>query len=76
MNVPTAMHQYWNRVSQANCFATSASKRILLVRAILGGLRKHWIDRLCTGGYAVVLAKHPKARRGFEEMPPGHRRSS
>lgn len=22
----------------------------------------------------AALAKHPKARRGFEEMPPGHRR--
>jgi uncharacterized protein YdeI (YjbR/CyaY-like superfamily) len=22
----------------------------------------------------AALAKHPKARQGFEEMPPGHRR--
>jgi hypothetical protein len=25
-------------------------------------------------GLRAALAKHPKARRGFDEMPPGHRR--
>jgi Bacteriocin-protection, YdeI or OmpD-Associated/Domain of unknown function (DUF1905) len=24
--------------------------------------------------FRALLAKHPKARRGFDEMPPGHRR--